>query len=426
MNIEILYKHFLQSSGICTDTRHISNNCLFFALKGENFNGNLFAVEALEKGARLVVIDDPAFHSETGNTNLVQDTLITLQELARFHREHLSAKIIGLTGSNGKTTTKELINAVLSQKFRTVATKGNLNNHIGVPLSLLSIPSNAEFGIIEMGANHLGEIEMLSNIAKPDYGYITNFGKAHLEGFGSLEGVIKGKTELFTFLRDNDKTVFINNYDEKQLANSNGMQRITFGNSESEFEIKLLDAHKSLVLEYDETEINSNLVGSYNYANISSAIAIGAYFGVPIQKIKQGIESYIPSNNRSQLLSKNTNTILMDAYNANPTSMMAALENFKQAEGKNKILYLGDMFELGADTADEHQNIVNFLIENNFGSVYLVGENFFGTNSSSTLIEKFRNFEDFKKEVQRSPPTHSSILIKASRGMAMERILDVM
>lgn len=426
MDIQTLYNHFLKSSGVCTDTRQISNNCLFFALKGENFNGNLFAREALEKGARLVVIDDPAFHSEIGKTFLVQDTLITLQKLARFHREHLSAKIIGLTGSNGKTTTKELINAVISQKFKTVATKGNLNNHIGVPLTLLSMASDTEIGIVEMGANHLGEIELLSNIARPDFGYITNFGKAHLEGFGSLEGVVKGKTELYTFLRKNNRKVFINKSDVKQLETSIGMDRITFGSRDADFEINLLDAHKNLLLEYNGKKIQSNLVGAYNFPNLAAAIAIGAYFGVSEKNIKEGIESYIPSNNRSQLLSKNTNTILMDAYNANPTSMMAAIENFKQAEGNNKILYLGDMFELGGDARTEHQNIVDFLSKDKFAEVYLVGENFFGTDISSSHIQKFRTFEELKTQVQKSPPTEATILIKASRGMAMERILEVL
>ncbi len=426
MDKETLYRHFLESSGVCTDTRHITKNCLFFALRGENFNGNLFAQQALDHGARIVVVDQEEYHKPTGETFLVHNTLLALQELAQFHREHLKTTIIALTGSNGKTTTKELINAVLSQQFKTIATKGNLNNHIGVPLTLLSISPDTEFGIVEMGANHLGEIKMLSDIAEPDFGYITNFGKAHLEGFGSLEGVVKGKTELYDFLRKNNKNIFINGNDPKQIEKSENIKRITFGNPESDFDIHLLDAHNRVMLEFEGTKIFSNLVGAYNFVNLSAAIAIGAYFKIPTEKIKAGIESYIPTNNRSQLLKKDTNTILMDAYNANPTSMMAALENFKQAEGENKILYLGDMFELGTEAAAEHQNIVGFLSENAFGKVYLVGENFFKTKVEASHIKQFKTFDELKTSIQYHAPTDAMILIKASRGMAMERILEVL
>lgn len=424
--MEILYQHFLESSGICTDTRKISKNCLFFALKGESFNGNLFAQEALDKGAKIVVVDEEQYHKTTGETILVNNTLLTLQELALFHRNRIKTTIIALTGSNGKTTTKELINAVLSQQFKTVATKGNLNNHIGVPLTLLSIAHDTEFGIVEMGANHLGEIEMLSDIAQPDFGYITNFGKAHLEGFGSLEGVVKGKTELYSFLKNNNKKIFINANDQEQLQNSNGIERITFGTPTSDFNIDLLDSHDRLLLEFKGVKIQSNLVGAYNFVNISAAIAIGAYFKIPSEKIKAGIESYVPSNNRSQLLKRNTNTILLDAYNANPSSMMAALENFRQTEGKNKILFLGDMFELGKDAAAEHQNIVDFLTINSFGNVFLVGENFHKTTVEAPHINKFRTFDALREELKDQPPTEATILIKASRGMALERVLELL
>lgn len=426
MDKESLYRHFQESSGVCTDTRHIGDNCLFFALRGDNFNGNMFAQEALDKGARTVVVDEEQYHKTTGETFLVENTLLALQELAHFHRKNISTKIIALTGSNGKTTTKELINAVLSQNYITVATKGNLNNHIGVPLTLLSIGRETEFGIIEMGANHLGEIKMLSDISQPDYGYITNFGKAHLEGFGSLDGVIRGKTELYSVLKQLEKQAFVNANDAKQMERSKDISRITFGTPHSDFDITLVDAHNKLVLKFDNTLIYSNLVGVYNFVNISAAIAIGAYFNIPTEKIKSGIESYIPSNNRSQLLQKQSNTILMDAYNANPTSMMAALENFKQAEGENKILFLGDMFELGADADLEHQGIVDFLSENAFGQVYLVGENFFKTTSHVSHISRYRTFDLLRNEINSLPPTNSTILIKASRGMAMERILEVL
>ncbi|HPE83560.1 MAG TPA: UDP-N-acetylmuramoyl-tripeptide--D-alanyl-D-alanine ligase [Aequorivita sp.] len=425
MNIELLHKHFLDSSGVCTDTRKISPNCIFFALKGEKFNGNLFAQEALDKGAGKVIVDEEAYHKNTGETILVENALLTLQQLARFHREFLGLPIISLTGSNGKTTSKELINAVLSQKFKTVATQGNLNNHIGVPLTLLAMNKETELGIVEMGANHLGEIKMLSEIAEPDYGYITNFGKAHLEGFGSLEGVIQGKTELYQFLKKHNREIFVNANDPKQLANSEGIERITFGSPQSDFDVQLIDSSHHLLIEFKGTEMQSNLVGAYNFANLSAAIAIGAYFKVSIEKIKDGIESYVPSNNRSQLMVKGTNTILMDAYNANPTSMMAALENFKQAKGENKIMFLGDMFELGKDAEKEHQIIVDFLAENPFGNVFLVGSNFFKTTSNDSHIRKLETFEELKTTLENNLPKNATILIKASRGMALERILDV-
>lgn len=426
MNTTAIHPLFLKSSGISTDTRKIFKNCIFFALKGENFNGNLFAQEALDKGAFKVIVDEKAFHKSTGETILVENVLLTLQQLATFHRKYLGLQLISLTGSNGKTTSKELINAVLSQKFKTVATQGNLNNHIGVPLTLLAMTKETEIGIVEMGANHLGEIKMLSEIAEPDYGYITNFGKAHLEGFGSIEGVIQGKTELYQFLKKHKKKIFINANDPNQLANSEGIERISFGTSQSDFDIKLIDSSHQLLVEFNGTQIQSNLVGVYNFANLSAAIAIGAYFKVSPEKIKAGIEGYVPSNNRSQLIVKGTNTILMDAYNANPSSMLAALENFKQAKGENKILFLGDMFELGQEAEAEHQNIVDFLTENHFGKVFLVGSNFFKSTNKTSHIKQFETFDRLKKELERNPPKNATILIKASRGMALERILDIL
>ncbi len=425
MNIPSLHQHFLKSSGVNTDTRKISENCIFFALKGENFNGNLFTQEALDKGAYKVIVDEKAFHKNTGETILVENALLTLQQLAKFHRQFLGLSIISLTGSNGKTTSKELINAVLSKKFKTVATQGNLNNHIGVPLTLLAMNKETEIGIVEMGANHLGEIKMLSEIAEPDYGYITNFGKAHLEGFGSLEGVVQGKTELYQFLKKHNKKIFLNANDSKQLANSEGIKRITFGTPQSDFNIQLLDSSHHLLVEFEGTKIQSNLVGAYNFANLAAAIAIGAYFKVSSEEIKAGIEGYAPSNNRSQLIEKGTNTILMDAYNANPTSMIAALENFKQAKGENKILFLGDMFELGKEAEAEHQYIVDFLAKNPFGNIFLVGSNFHKTTNNAIHIKQFETFDELKNEIESNMPKKATILIKGSRGMALERILDI-
>ena len=421
MIIEALHKHFIKSSGICTDTRSINNNCLFFALKGANFNGNTFANNALKKGAYKVIIDEKEFLND--HSILVHNVLETLQELATFHRNYLKIPIIALTGSNGKTTTKELIYAVLSKKYKTVATKGNLNNHIGVPLTLLAMNSNTEIGIVEMGANHHKEIELLCEIAKPNYGYITNFGKAHLEGFGSIEGVIEAKTEMYRYLKNNKNTVFINFNDKKQRNHSEDINRYTFGDENQNCTIKLVDASNEVLLSYQNTTIQSHLIGHYNYTNIAASIAIGEFFNVTAQNIKAAIEHFIPANNRSQLIEKGTNSIILDAYNANPSSMMAALENFIQSQGNQKTVFLGDMFELGPDAEKEHQNIVSYLENNYKGTCYLVGENFNKTTVSFSNIYKFKTFEELKKSLVKTMITNQYVLIKGSRGMALERVL---
>jgi UDP-N-acetylmuramoyl-tripeptide--D-alanyl-D-alanine ligase len=421
MIIEEIHKHFIKSSGICTDTRSINNNCLFFALKGASFNGNTFANNAIKKGAYKVIIDEKEFQSD--HSILVHDVIETLQELATFHRNYLNIPIITLTGSNGKTTTKELINAVLSKKYKTVATKGNLNNHIGVPLTLLAMNSNTEIGIVEMGANHHKEIELLCKIAKPDYGYITNFGKAHLEGFGSLEGVIEAKTEMYRYLKSKKNTVFVNFNDTKQRKHSEGINRYTFGDEDQDCTIKLLDASNEVLLSYQNTTIQSHLIGHYNYTNIAASIAIGEFFNVTAQNIKAAIENFIPTNNRSQLIEKGTNSIILDAYNANPSSMMAALENFIQSQGNQKTVFLGDMFELGPDAEKEHQSIVSYLENNYKGTCYLVGENFNKTTVNFSTIYKFKTFEELKTSLVKTMITNQYVLIKGSRGMALERVL---
>ena len=420
MIIEAIHKHFIKSSGICTDTRSINNNCLFFALKGANFNGNTFANNAIEKGAYKVIIDEKEFQND--HSILVHNVLETLQELATFHRNYLNIPIIALTGSNGKTTTKELINVVLSKKYNTIATKGNLNNHIGVPLTLLAMNSNTEIGIVEMGANHHKEIELLCKIAKPDYGYITNFGKAHLEGFGSIEGVIEAKTEMYRYLKSKKNTVFVNFNDKKQRKHSEGINRYTFGDEDQNCTIKLVDASNEVLLRYQNTTIQSHLIGQYNYTNIAASIAIGEFFKVTAEHIKAAIENFIPSNNRSQLLVKGTNNIILDAYNANPSSMMAALENFIQSQGDQKTVFLGDMFELGPDAEKEHQNIVSYIENNYKGTCYLVGENFNKTKVNASTIYKFKTFEALKRSLNRAPLNNQHILIKGSRGMALERV----
>lgn len=397
---------------------------MFFALKGENFNGNTYAEQALNNGAKYSIIDEEAFNTKE-QTILVNDVLETLQELAAFHRTFLNIPIIALTGSNGKTTTKELINATLSQKYKTTATIGNLNNHIGVPLTLLSMTKHTEMGIVEMGANHQKEIEFLCGIAKPDYGYITNFGKAHLEGFGSVEGVIKGKTELYNFLIENKKTIFVNGNDAIQIEKSKHANTFSFGNNAKfNIQITFIEAQPNVKVYYKNLTIESHLIGEYNFYNIAAAITIGNYFKVDDSAIKKAIENYIPNNNRSQVLTKGTNNIILDAYNANPTSMQAALLNFEKLNNASKVAFLGDMFELGKDAELEHQNIVN-LIETLHFQAILIGENFNKTKTSSIKVKIFKTFDDFKTTFDFSKVENATLLIKGSRGMAMERILEL-
>ena len=426
MNIKAIHQLFLQSNSVCTDTRKIIKDGMFFALKGENFNGNTFAQNAIELGAKYVIIDEAEFNI-SAETILVNNVLETLQELATFHRAYLKLPIIAITGSNGKTTTKELINATLSQKFNTVATIGNLNNHIGVPLTLLSMDSKTEIGIVEMGANHLNEIEFLCSIAKPDYGYITNFGKAHLEGFGSIEGVIQGKSELYKYLIKHNKTIFVNGNDKIQIERTQKANTYTFGTikDNSNIIIDLINAHPFVKVLYNNLEIQSQLIGTYNFSNISAAIAIGNYFKVEDSEIKLAIENYVPTNNRSQITEKGTNTIILDAYNANPTSMEAALRNFEKQEGFQKIVILGDMFELGNEAEKEHQAIIDLVSTMLLDQVIVIGKHFFETKIVSPKIVAFKAFEEFKDNFDVSQIKNTTLLIKASRGMALERILDI-
>ncbi len=418
MNIADLHKLFLTSEGVTTDTRKISPNCIFFALKGENFNGNEFANDALEKGASYAVIDEKPLETHE-QFILVDDVLKTLQQLANFHRKYLNIPIIGLTGSNGKTTTKELIKSVLETKFNVVATKGNLNNHIGVPLTLLSMNESTEIGIVEMGANHLKEIELLSEISEPNYGYITNFGKAHLEGFGGVAGVIQGKSELYSFLRRTRGKTFLNTDDLLQADQADGIEFIEF-NKET---VQLVSTDPFIKVICKAVEINSNLIGIYNYTNIAAAICAGCYFEVPMDKIKFGIENYTPSNNRSQIISKGSNQIILDAYNANPSSMRVALENFAVMKGENKIVILGDMFELGEESAKEHQEIAELSESLGFKHVVLIGKAFSTTRVKNALL--YDTFESFKTSKYEFPVNYT-YLIKGSRGMALERILDLL
>ena len=417
MKIEDIYQLYTKHFLVDTDTRTIRKNTIFFALKGDNFNGNAFAAEALKQGASYAIVDEEKYNNHS-NIILVDDVLETLQELAKHHRKTLNIPIIGLTGSNGKTTTKELINAVLSTTYKTSATKGNLNNHIGVPLTLLSMTPKTEIGIVEMGANHKKEIAFLCTICDPDFGYITNFGKAHLEGFGGIEGVIEAKSELYTYLKEHNKTAFINPQDLLQVEKTKDIESIPFLEN-----LQFMEVNPFAKLALNSNEIQSNLIGKYNYTNIAVACTIGDHFNVSNQDIKAGIENYIPENNRSQIIKKTTNTIILDAYNANPTSMKAALENFEEIIAKSKTVILGDMFELGKTSLEEHQSIVDFVENLHFEHCFFVGENFYQTKKKNSL---FKTFEDLLSHLKNNPLKHQSILIKGSRGMRLERLLDIL
>jgi len=416
MKIKDLYHLYALHFLVDTDTRKIRKNTLFFGLKGAHFNGNEFAEKALKLGASYAIVDEEKYATQQ-QIILVNDVLKTLQELSNYHRNILKIPIIGITGSNGKTTSKELIHAVLSKKYRTTATKGNLNNHIGVPLTLLSMTPKTEIGIVEMGANHQKEIEFLCTICEPDFGYITNFGKAHLEGFGGLAGVIKGKSELYDFLKKNKKTAFINPEDTLQDEKTKNTNRLSFV-----AHLKLLKANPFVKISFDGTQIESQLIGNYNYSNIAIACTIGAYFKVSTGNIKKAIENYIPDNNRSQIIKKDSNRIVLDAYNANPSSMKVAVENFKMIDKNTKTVILGDMFELGATQLEEHQAIVDIVEKLGFDNAYFVGEIFFKTKATSML---FKNFEELFTKLKTNPLKNQSILIKGSRGMQLERLLEV-
>ena len=409
------------------DTRKIESGSFFVAIKGDNFDANTFAKEALEKGAFFVIIDNPDYFIDE-RTIVVKNSLEALQELARFHRNYLNIPIIALTGSNGKTTTKELIQVVLSKKFKTKATFGNLNNHIGVPLTLLSFDKETDIGIVEMGANHQKEIEFLCEIAQPDFGYITNFGKAHLEGFGGVEGVIKGKCELYNYLSKHNKTVFLNLNDSIQVKKSVGIKSYTFGVNQLNSDVDLSDvtANPFVEVAFSNCKIKSHLIGLYNSNNINAAIAIGSYFEVPVLDIKAAIEGFVPENNRSQLLNINSNEIILDAYNANPSSMAVAIENFIQLKNPKKIAILGDMFELGEDSLEEHKSIVNLLLNENSITTYFIGKDFYSNKTKQSNCCFFETFDTFSDTFKIIKVENSLILIKGSRGMALERTLGLL
>ncbi len=420
MNINSIYSLFLTHPQVTTDSRNCPTDSLFFALKGNAFNGNLFAQEAIKKGCSYAFVDEKEF-ADGKNIFYVPNSLETLQQLARKHRETLGIPVIGITGTNGKTTTKELIASVLQQKYRVLYTQGNLNNHIGVPLTLLKLTQEDELAVIEMGANHQGEIKELVNIALPDYGLITNIGKAHLEGFGSFEGVIKTKGELFDFLREHHKKAFINQDNNLLCSISDDLDTLPYGANSKFTKAKILHSEPFLSIEWNNQAIHTRLIGAYNFENVLAAIAIGTYFEVPDDKIVKALEAYTPQNNRSQFKETGKNKLVIDAYNANPTSMKASLTNFFQMSFPDKTVILGDMKELGEQSEEEHQAIVELLSESSLKNVFLIGPCFKQTNSS---FHTYNNVDEFLQWLQQSPIQDAVILIKGSNSMRLMKVVD--
>jgi UDP-N-acetylmuramoyl-tripeptide--D-alanyl-D-alanine ligase len=424
-SITTLYTLFLKYPCVSTDTRKLVENSIFFALSGPNFNGNQFAKTAIENGCALAVIDQAEYQLNEKYI-LVDDVLNSLQELARFHRKKMNAKIIGITGSNGKTTTKELLYQVLSRKYKTLATVGNLNNHIGVPLTLLQLTKSHEMAIIEMGASKQGDIKELVDIAEPDFGLITNIGKAHLEGMGGYEGVIKTKTELYDFIKVSKGNLFVNTIHAVFEEKSKGIKQFTFGNTQINDVIgTYLGSSPYVQLKWKTKEnneiheVNSQLMGAYNYENILAAIAVGVYFEVSPELIAEAVSSYSPTNNRSQLLQTKNNSLILDAYNANPTSMEAALLNFKTLPAQNKVVIIGKMMELGESAALEHQKLVQLINDCKFSKVFLVGEPY-QEIAKDGLITVFGNVKEAIAYFENQPLSACTILIKGSRANQLE------
>ena len=431
MDIAALYERYLSSTGITTDTRQISEGCIFFALRGDKFNANTFAIEALQKGAAYAVIDEAQPDSDRYADRLIQvtDVLSTLQELSGYHRRQLRCPVLAITGSNGKTTTKELIAAVLSKKYNTIATKGNLNNHIGVPLTLLSTPADTEFLIVEMGANHQREIAGYCEYADPDFGLITNVGKAHLEGFGSEEGVVKGKTELYAHIAKKHGKLFVSSLSSvlmgKALEYSDPYHIIYYGDRDVDYcsGENISTGEFLSVKTRDGLSVKTQLVGQYNFENALAAICIGRYFGVDDASIKEAIESYIPSNNRSQKITVGTNTILLDAYNANPSSMIEALRNFEALDATNKVTILGEMMELGEYSHDEHVKIIDTVNRMHLVQRVYVGEGFKMIKGAENALH-FGTTEQLKEWYTAQHFENTTLLIKGSRKNALEKILS--
>ena len=428
-NSEKIFEAFKRFASISTDSRQIKENSIFFALSGDTFNGNKFAADALQSGAAMAVVDD-ASYVKGDDYILVDDSLEALQKLATDYRKSLSATILGITGSNGKTTTKELISAVLTTEKNTVSTQGNFNNHIGVPLSVLSLKTDTEIGVIEMGANHIGEIESLCKIANPDVGLITNIGKAHLEGFGSYEGVIKAKNELYLAIKDSEGELLLNEDDDLLRELGSGINSFSYGSAYADVNGRIIQTNPTLVIEWVWNDkpylIKSKLYGNYNFPNIMAAIAAGLYFSIKPANICRAIEDYKPNNNRSQQVKTNRNKLILDAYNANPVSMRNALKSFKDFNANNPVLILGDMFELGDDAAAEHKSIIDQILDLGFKDVFLLGEEFYKFKESNNRFTFFRRTPEMKNFLLENQPEGKTILIKGSRGMKLESLVELL
>lgn len=429
MEMKDLYELFLQHPTITTDSRDVPEGSMFFALKGETFDGNAFAKAALEQGAAYAVIDEKEYAEEDNeHLILVEDVLTTLQQLAKYHRVHLGTPIIGITGTNGKTTTKELIATVLKKKYNVLYTQGNFNNHIGVPKTLLQLTREHDIAVIEMGANHPGEIKTLVEIVLPDFGIITNVGKAHLLGFGSFEGVIRTKGELYDFLRAIEGTVFINNENPHLLGISKGLKLVKYGQTETDGLLvkgQLVECNPFLKFEWNGGVVQTRLIGSYNLDNALAAACIGTYFEVPSNDICDALAEYTPSNNRSQLTITKDNKLVVDAYNANPTSMKAALDNFRLIQADHKMCILGQMGELGDVSEEEHQKVIDLIGEGDFEQVWLVGDNFAKTRHPANY-RLFANVEEVKTAISAQKPQGFLILIKGSNSNKLVQTVELL
>ena len=428
MKIDDLHSLFSKSSGISTDTRTIKKNNIFFCLKGEKFDGNLFIDQAFRLGASFVIYDDEKLNYKSEKAIKVKNVLKTLQALAKYHRSKFNIPVIGLTGSNGKTTSKELINSVLSQKFNITFTSNNFNNHIGVPLTILKINRKTDLAIIEMGANHLGEIDLLCDIADPNIGYITNFGKAHLEGFGGIEGVIKGKSELYEYIKESDGVILINNDDRIQREKSKGINTFSFGNSKkSDYSIYNTSSNKNLCeASLNDKKITSNLHGEYNFENINASIAMGIYFGLSFEQIENGIKNYIPKNNRSEMIKTKKNLLFVDSYNANPTSMELSIQSFMKFKEVKKTLILGDMHEIGKTYLIEHERILNSIKNNKDLKIFLVGKIFNKLKFNSGRIHFFNETNELIEYFKKNLITGHTILLKGSRKINLEKVIPIL
>ena len=423
--IEKIYQYYSKKHLVSTDSRKIEDGCVFVALKGERFDGNDFAYQVAQDNIAACVIADRKDLPHHERLFIVEDSLATLQELARLHREKCNIPIIGITGTNGKTTTKELTAAVLSKKFNLIYTQGNFNNHLGLPLTILRIKPDTEMAVVEMGANHPNEIAQLCTIANPDFGIITNIGKAHLEGFGSFEGVVKTKNELYDFIRNKNGKLFVNHDNELLMNLSNGIDSQTYGkDNNANIKASIVSSNPYLIINWEGNEIKTNLVGDYNFENVMAAISVGCHFNIEKNLIIEALENYTPTNNRSQFIKSEKNEIVMDAYNANPVSMHHAIKNFRNISSDNTLLILGDMRELGKDSEKEHQIIVNLIKELKFENVILVGSEF--KKTAGTDFTTFDNVDELLSYINDNNISGKKILIKGSNSIRLEKIVNVL